>query len=277
MELETKRFYAARCAALRRCRHAAAARRSRRGGAAPRARGGAVHRRKPAGRRARRRRTRPARRLFVLQVIQPGLAGLMDGSVSTLAPLFAAAFATRSSWDAFLVGLAASIGAGISMGFAEALSDDGSLTGRGQPWLRGVVCGLMTDARRPRPHAALPDPQFPCRDHGRGGGGRGRARTDRLDPQPLHGHAVALGGFPGRGRRRPGVPHRHPDRQRVSQGLRAGFGSTTGDGSSRCPAHHRVAIVAPAHGGDFPSISEGLGFVWFSSDIEALAVRRSVL
>jgi rubrerythrin len=84
------------------------------------------------------------RRLFVLQVIQPGLAGLMDGSVSTLAPLFAAAFATKNSHDAFLVGLAASCGAGISMGFAEALSDDGSLTGRGQPLLRGLVCGLMT-------------------------------------------------------------------------------------------------------------------------------------
>jgi rubrerythrin len=84
------------------------------------------------------------RRRFVLQFVQPGLAGLMDGSVSTLAPLFAAAFATGNSWDAFVVGLAASIGAGISMGFAEALSDDGSLTGRGHPWLRGVVCGLMT-------------------------------------------------------------------------------------------------------------------------------------
>jgi erythrin-vacuolar iron transport family protein len=86
------------------------------------------------------------RRLFVLQIVQPGLAGLMDGSVSTLAPLFAAAFATRSSHDAFLVGLAASVGAGISMGFAEALSDDGSLTGRGHPWIRGLVCGLMTTA-----------------------------------------------------------------------------------------------------------------------------------
>jgi rubrerythrin len=84
------------------------------------------------------------KRLFVLQVIQPGLAGLMDGSVSTLAPLFAAAFATRDSWQTFLVGLAAALGAGISMGFAEALSDDGSLTGRGQPWVRGFVCGLMT-------------------------------------------------------------------------------------------------------------------------------------
>lgn len=84
------------------------------------------------------------RRLFVLQVVQPGLAGLMDGSVSTLAPVFAAAAATHDSWQAFLVGLAASIGAGISMGFAEALSDDGSMTGRGHPWLRGCICGLMT-------------------------------------------------------------------------------------------------------------------------------------
>jgi len=84
------------------------------------------------------------RRLFLLQVVQPGLAGLMDGSVSTLAPLFAAAFATHDSWDAFRVGLAASIGAGISMGFAEALSDDGAITGRGRPWQRGVVCGVMT-------------------------------------------------------------------------------------------------------------------------------------
>ncbi len=85
-----------------------------------------------------------ARRMFVLQYVQPGLAGLMDGSVSTLAPLFAAAFATHKPWETFLVGLAASIGAGISMGFAEALSDDGSLTGRGTPWLRGAVCGVMT-------------------------------------------------------------------------------------------------------------------------------------
>jgi rubrerythrin len=86
------------------------------------------------------------RRLFVLQIVQPGLAGLMDGSVSTLAPVFAAAFATKSSWDAFLVGLAASVGAGISMAFAEALSDDGSLTGRGRPILRGSITGLMTAA-----------------------------------------------------------------------------------------------------------------------------------
>jgi rubrerythrin len=87
---------------------------------------------------------RTRRRIFVLQYVQPGLAGLMDGSVSTLAPLFAAAFATHQNWQTFLVGLAASLGAGISMGFAEALSDDGSLTGRGSPWLRGAASGIMT-------------------------------------------------------------------------------------------------------------------------------------
>ena len=85
-----------------------------------------------------------ARRMFMLQYVQPGLAGLMDGSVSTLAPLFAAAFATRETWSTFLVGVAAAIGAGISMAFAEALSDDGSLTGRGAPVVRGAVCGAMT-------------------------------------------------------------------------------------------------------------------------------------
>jgi len=87
-----------------------------------------------------------AQRRFVLQVIQPGLVGLMDGSVSTLAPVFADAFATHDPWNAFVVGLAASLGAGISMGFAEALADDGKLSGRGTPFLRGLVCGLMTIA-----------------------------------------------------------------------------------------------------------------------------------
>jgi rubrerythrin len=85
-----------------------------------------------------------AKRLFVLQYVQPGLAGLIDGSVSTLAPLFAAAFATQNNWETFLVGMAASVGAGISMGLTEALSDDGLITGRGSPWLRGIVCGVMT-------------------------------------------------------------------------------------------------------------------------------------
>src|SRR5262245_65622152 len=81
-------------------------------------------------------------RAFVLSVVQPGLAGLMDGSISSLAPLFAAAFATRDSHTAFLVGLATAIGAGISMACSEGLSDDGKLSGRGSPWLRGAVCEI---------------------------------------------------------------------------------------------------------------------------------------
>jgi erythrin-vacuolar iron transport family protein len=93
---------------------------------------------------ARAREDETSRRMFLLQYVQPGLAGLMDGSVSTLAPLFAAAFATHNTWETFLVGMAASVGAGISMGFAEALSDDGSLTGRGAPVVRGGICGVMT-------------------------------------------------------------------------------------------------------------------------------------
>ena len=83
-------------------------------------------------------------RKFVLQIVQPGLAGLMDGSVSTLAPIFAAAFATKDNWQTFLVGMAAAVGAGVSMAFAEALSDDGKISGRGHPWLRGPICGAMT-------------------------------------------------------------------------------------------------------------------------------------
>lgn len=85
-----------------------------------------------------------SRRSFVLQYIQPGLTGLIDGSISTLAPIFAAAFATHNTWQTFLVGIAASVGAGISMAFAEALSDDGQISGRGNPWLRGSVTGVMT-------------------------------------------------------------------------------------------------------------------------------------
>ncbi len=85
-----------------------------------------------------------AHRKFVLTYVQPGLAGLMDGSVSTLAPIFAAAFATGDTWQTFLVGLAASVGAGISMGFTEAASDDGVISGRGSPVTRGIVTGVMT-------------------------------------------------------------------------------------------------------------------------------------
>jgi rubrerythrin len=93
---------------------------------------------------ARRSEDAAAKRSFLLQYIQPGLVGLMDGSVSTLAPIFAAAFSTGRPWSAFIVGLAAALGAGISMGFAEALSDDGSLTGRGTPIARGAITGVMT-------------------------------------------------------------------------------------------------------------------------------------
>lgn len=93
---------------------------------------------------ARSREGEAARRSFVLQCVQPGLNGLIDGSISTLAPIFAAAFATHNTWQTFLVGIAASIGAGISMAFAEALSDDGQISGRGSPWLRGSVTGTMT-------------------------------------------------------------------------------------------------------------------------------------
>jgi hypothetical protein len=88
--------------------------------------------------------THDPHRAFILGVVQPGLAGLMDGSISSLAPLFAAAFATRNSWTAFLVGIATAIGAGISMAFSEGLSDDGKVSGRGSSWVRGPVCGLMT-------------------------------------------------------------------------------------------------------------------------------------
>jgi len=92
----------------------------------------------------RREEDRVAHRQFVLTYVQPGLAGLMDGSVSTLAPIFATAFATMDTWTTFIVGLAASVGAGISMGFTEAVSDDGQISGRGSPVKRGLACGLMT-------------------------------------------------------------------------------------------------------------------------------------
>ncbi|MHA1553047.1 MAG: VIT1/CCC1 transporter family protein, partial [Alphaproteobacteria bacterium] len=88
--------------------------------------------------------SRASHRQFILTWVQPGLAGLMDGSVSTLAPIFATAFATGDTWTTFLVGLAASLGAGISMGFTEAASDDGELSGRGSPIKRGFASGVMT-------------------------------------------------------------------------------------------------------------------------------------
>ena len=93
---------------------------------------------------ARKKEDEAAHRQFLLTYVQPGLAGLMDGSVSTLAPIFAAAFATQDTWQTFLVGLSASVGAGISMGFTEAAHDDGKLSGRGSPVKRGLACGIMT-------------------------------------------------------------------------------------------------------------------------------------
>ena len=159
------------------------------------------------------------RRLFVLQIVQPGLAGLMDGSVSTLAPVFAAALATHSSFDAFKVGLAASLGAGISMGFAEALSDDGSLTGRGHPWARGV--GVRTHDRVGwnRPHVAVSDLRLSPGHDRRGPGSGRRARRHFVDPAPLYGYASGLRGAASRPRRRTGVPDRRADRQFVKHSL----------------------------------------------------------
>ncbi len=162
------------------------------------------------------RKTRPRGACSCCNIVQPGLAGLMDGSVSTLAPLFAAAFATHNTWATFLVGMAASVGAGISMGFAEALSDDGSLTGRGTPWLRGAVCGVMTTIGGLGHTLPYLIPAFLDR-HGRlDRRGRGRTRRDLLYPLPLHGHAVPRRHLPDRGRRRAGVPRRHIDREFVS-------------------------------------------------------------
>ena len=172
-----------------------------------------------SARRSRRKRARPktntARRMFVLQYVQPGLAGLMDGSVSTLAPLFAAAFATHNTWSTFLVGLAAAIGAGISMAFAEAMSDDGSLTGRGAPVLRGAVCGAMT-ALGGLGHA-LPYliPHFYVATSLAFAVVAVELARDRLDPHALHGYAVLAGGLPGGCRRRVGLRRRHPHRQFV--------------------------------------------------------------
>ena len=153
------------------------------------------------------------RRMFLLQYVQPGLVGLMDGSVSTLAPVFAAAFATHNTWETFLVGMAASVGAGISMGFAEALSDDGSLTGRGTPWIRGTVCGLMTTIGGVGHTLPYLIPDFWVATVARHRRGGGRARGHFLDPLPLHGHAIPFGGIPGHGRRRAGLHRRDIDRQ----------------------------------------------------------------
>ena len=139
-----------------------------------------------------------AQRAFVLQYVQPGLAGLMDGSVSTLAPLFAAAFATHNTWQTFLVGIAASVGAGISMAFAEALSDDGALTGRGRPVVRGSVTGAMTAIGGLGPYAPISHVRISRRDCYRRMCSRGRTRNHFLHPPSLHEYVIRIGGISGR-------------------------------------------------------------------------------
>ena len=183
-----------------------------------------------------------ASRRFVLQIVQPGLVGLMDGSVSTLAPVFAAAFGTHNTWNAFQVGLAASLGAGISMGFAEALADDGKLSGRGTPYLRGLVCGLMTIAGGIGHNAALPHLQLRhgddrCRDRG-----RDRAARDRLDPMALHGHVAGLGGGEGYARWRAGPRDRHPDWRRLKVGDRRLHSRPTTTLETPCRRRSRVYL-----------------------------------
>ena len=156
------------------------------------------------------------KRLFMLQIIQPGLAGLMDGSVSTLAPIFAAAFATHTSKAAFLVGLAASIGAGISMAFAEALSDDGSLTGRGQSVRARRRDRADDDGWRPRAHAAVYDFKFSSGVYGGCDcGGRG-TRDHQLRAAPVHGYTAAVVRVSGGGGRRFGFRGRDSDREFVA-------------------------------------------------------------
>ena len=154
---------------------------------------------------------------FLLQIVQPGLAGLMDGSVSTLAPLFAAAFATHQSMATFQVGLAASVGAGISMGFAEALSDDGSLTGRGHPWARGLVCGAMTALGGLGHTLRAPHPKYPHRHMGRRRRRPHRAWNHLLGPPPFHGHPPHLRHPPDRIRRRISLRRRRPHRQLINR------------------------------------------------------------
>ena len=217
MELEVRRFYeraATRVTdaktrqllsdlALEERKHAEAAESLDRGAAAD----GGAHRR-----------GRDQRRLFLLQIVQPALAGLMDGSVSTLAPLFAAAIATQDSLDAFLVGIAASVGAGISMGFAEALSDDGSLTGRGQPMIRGTICGVMTTIGGVGHTLPFLIPDFRLAMAIAAVVVALESGGDLVDPVSLHGNPTRAGNVAGGGRGTPRVYFRGVDRQRVIGG-----------------------------------------------------------
>ena len=155
------------------------------------------------------------KRVFMLQIIQPGLAGLMDGSVSTLAPIFAAAFATHQTHDAFLVGAAASLGAGISMAFAEALSDDGIADRPREACDTGTGYGSDDSRRGIWPYAAVPDPELPrgvCRSRGCG---RHRTRHHQLGAAPLHGYAAAFVRLSGGGGGSAGICGGNPDWQLV--------------------------------------------------------------
>ena len=161
------------------------------------------------------------RRQFILTYVQPGLAGLMDGSVSTLAPIFAAAFATQDTWQTFLVGLSASVGAGISMGFTEAAHDDGRLSGRGSPLKRGFANGIMTALGGLGHTLPYLIPRFLDGDVGRRRHRVRRIVGDRLHPEPLHGDAVPARRLPGGARRRAGVCGGRADRECVAHPLAA--------------------------------------------------------
>ena len=156
-----------------------------------------------------------AHREMVLTWVQPGLAGLMDGSVSTLAPIFAAAFATGDTWQTFLVGLAASVGAGISMGFTEAASDDGTIRAGVSGEARDRIGGDDRD-RRPWTCAPVTDPGFQDRNGHRDGSRVRRTLDDCLDPESLHGNAILAGGAASRGRRLARVCRGNPDRKRLT-------------------------------------------------------------
>ncbi len=219
-------------------------------------------------RRASRTRT-DAKRRFVLQIIQPGLVGLMDGSVSTLAPVFAAAFATHSSWNAFLVGLAASLGAGISMGFAEALADDGKLSGRGTPLLRGVVCGLMTIAGGIGHTLPYLIPDFLDRHVAVARRGRVRVARHRLDPVALHGHSADVGGGQGHARRRPRPGDRHSHRQQPEPVSRAFVSEDAAD------AHASALPERPVS--PHPNLVTPSGLAAIDARIAGLQAERAAL
>ena len=156
-----------------------------------------------------------AHRRFVLTWVQPGVAGLMDGSVSTLAPIFATAFATQDTWTTFLVGLAASVGAGISMGFTEAASDEGQLSGPGSPIKARAVLGRDDNGRRVGACAALSDHRFLDSNGDRDHRSVHQALGHCLDPEQIHGNALFPGGLAGGPGRRIGSGGGCSDRQRL--------------------------------------------------------------